>query len=129
MKHTVGDKIDTQHQMLNSQLPGVLRAVADGLQAGAADRIERLARSLELHLTLEEEHYFPELQAAQPGLADEIDRLVKEHAEFRRNMREAIAKVREGDAGGASNILKGFAATFRQHEEREHILDENAEPG
>ena len=128
MKHTVKDKVDTQHQLLNTQLSGALRAVDGDLQAGAADRVERLARSLELHLTLEEEHYFPELRAAQPGLADEIDRLVKEHAEFRRNMREAIAKAREGDAGGASTVLKDFAAAFHQHEERDHILNETEEP-
>jgi iron-sulfur cluster repair protein YtfE (RIC family) len=129
MKRTVGDKIDTQHQLLNAQLSGALRAVDGGLGAGAADRVERLARSLELHLTLEEQHYFPERRDEQPDLADEIDRLVKEHAEFRRYLSEAVAKTRGGDADGASKILKGFAAAFHQHEEREHILDENSEPG
>ena len=129
MKHTVKDKVDTQHQLLNTQLSGALRALDGDLQAGAADRVERLARSLELHLTLEEEHYFPERRAAQPDLADEIDRLVKEHTEFRSNLSKAVAKVREGDAGGASKILKAFAAAFYRHEEREHILDENSESG
>jgi hypothetical protein len=129
MEHTVEDKIETQHQLLNSQLWGALRAAEGGLAVEAADRVNRLARTLELHLTLEEKHYFPERRAAQPDLADEIDRLIKEHGEFRRSLSEAVEKVSEGDVSGVSEILEGFAATFHQHERREHDLTANSELG
>jgi CRISPR/Cas system CSM-associated protein Csm2 small subunit len=129
MERTVEDKIETQHQLLNAQLSGALRAAEEGLAVDAVDRVNRLARTLELHLTLEEKHYFPERRAAQPDLADEIDRLIEEHGEFRRFLSEAIAKVSEGDASGASEILKDFAEIFHQHERREHDLSANPEFG
>jgi len=129
MERTLEDKIETQHQLLNAQLSGALRAAEEGLAVDAVDRVNRLARTLELHLTLEEKHYFPERRAAQPDLADEIDRLIEEHGEFRRFLSEAIVKVSEGDASGASEILIGFAAIFHQHERREHDLNANPEFG
>ena len=66
MEHSTADKVQTQHQLLKSQLAGAQRAIQGGDGAEAVGRVERLARSLEFHLRLEEEHYFPQLRATRP---------------------------------------------------------------
>jgi iron-sulfur cluster repair protein YtfE (RIC family) len=117
MERTTANKVKTQHQLLESQLAAALRAFDGGV--APASRVERLARSLELHLTLEEEHYFPERRASQPDLADTIDELLVEHAELRRSLAEAVEQLAGGDQHAASQALNHYAAIFHRHEKRE----------
>lgn len=125
MERSTRDKVQTQHELLKSQLSGALRAVADGLGAEAVDRVERLTRSLELHLTLEEERYFPQARAARPQFADDLDELLLEHTELRNFLREATELLSQGDAAGGGAALDQYAAIFRSHEKREYDLLEN----
>jgi hemerythrin-like domain-containing protein len=124
------DKVQTQHQLLKSQLSGALRAAEDEQGPEAAGRVERLARSLELHLRLEEEHYFPQARAAQPLLGDGIDELVLEHTELRRILREAVELLSRGDMKAGSAALGRYETIFRDHEQREFDLleDRSANP-
>ena len=125
MERTITHKVATQHQLLKSQLASALRAIER--EGNPADLIERLARSLELHLTLEEEHYFPRKRADQPLLGAEIDRLVVEHADLRRHLRESAERLSEGDSRGANAALTQFQTTFDRHERHEHDLLEGSE--
>ena len=122
MARSVADKVQTQHQLLKSQLSGALRALEGGQGADMADRVEHLARSLELHLTLEEEHYFPQARAAQPQLADALDELLLEHTELRSSLREAGELLAQGDVKAGGAMLKRYATMFRGHERREYDL-------
>jgi hypothetical protein len=119
------DKVQTQHQLLKSQLSGALRAAEGEQGPEATDRGERLARSLELHLRLEEEHYFPQARAARPQLADGIDELVLEHTELRRTLREAVDLLSRGDLTGGRAALGHYEVIFRDHEKREFDLLED----
>ena len=121
MERTTAAKVKTQHELLESQLAAALRAIDGGVVAPAS-RVERLARSLELHLTLEEEHYFPERRASQPNLAAAIDELLVEHAELRRSLAEAVEQLAGGDQHAASQALNHYATLFHRHEKRERDL-------
>jgi iron-sulfur cluster repair protein YtfE (RIC family) len=125
MERSTADKVQTQHQLLESQLSGARRAIEDGDCTEATNRVERLARSLELHLTLEEEHYFPQLRANRPELAQDFDELLVEHTELRDSLRQAVALLSHKDLPGGKAALNRYKAIFRGHEKREYDLLEN----
>lgn len=124
-ERSTADKVQTQHQLLKAQLSGALRAAAGEQGPEAADRVERLARSLELHLRLEEEHYFPQTRAARPELADGIDELRLEHRELRCILREAVDLFSRGDMTAGSTALSRYETIFHDHEKREFDLLED----
>ncbi|MEO1934760.1 MAG: hemerythrin domain-containing protein [Myxococcales bacterium] len=110
MERSVANKVATQHKLLKSQTSAAHSAIEGGQSSEAARRVERLARTLELHLTLEEEHYFPQMRTTQPHLADELDRLLVEHVELRDVLRKVIDLLSGDDLSGGGAPVRAEGA-------------------
>lgn len=116
---TVAEKVDSQHLLLDSLLRSVTRAYEESDADECEANLARLKRSLELHLSLEEKHYFPQNERDQPHLRDGIASLVAEHHALRR----ALSDVAASDSLAAGRTaFAAFVAFFHRHEKTELAL-------
>lgn len=112
-------KVATQHHLIESLLRGLRAAVDDRDAERARARRTSVARALDAHFVLEEEHYFPSLREVRPELGSELASLVEEHAAMRGLAETLAAQVEAGDWAPATETAASLERTFHRHEKTE----------
>lgn len=117
-----GDKVSTQHRILDTLLRSARKAAGAGDAAAATRKLAGLGRALDAHFVLEEEHYFPTIRRARPDLAEALDTLTEEHVDMRRSLGEIAERLEARAFEDATRTLADLDAALRGHEKTEEEL-------
>ena len=115
-------RVSSQHRQLEDFFEMLSSALARDSLEGARIAFQRFRDALDAHLTLEDTVFFPALNGLSPGHADELSRLVEEHALFREELETLHDCIARGRKQRFSEDVHALAERVWQHEQLEEEL-------
>lgn len=114
-------RVAAQHDAIDAFEREVLAAFETGEARAVDASLRSLERALVAHFAIEEDVHFPALHGSDPGLAGDLQELVREHVSFR----ASLAGLIQDGAPRSADRLASFARlteALRKHEDREEAL-------
>ncbi len=86
------------------------------------ESFEAFRDALEVHLTAEENLYFPTIWCLRPEHETPLRNLIQTHSRFRELLSEIATQLKNGSSQKAAGILERLAENFENHEGLEEKL-------
>ncbi len=115
-------RLPAQHDFLDALVATTGRALERMPPGEAHEAMRGFRGALEAHFQLEEEVHFPALHGLQPGLAAELEALVREHHALRDRLLVLEGRIGREPGTAVAPDFAALAETLREHESREERL-------
>lgn len=114
-------RVAAQHDAIDAFEREVRAAFESGAPRAIDASLRSLERALLAHFAIEEDVHFPALHGSDPGLAADLQELIREHVSFRASL---AGLIQDGGARSAERLAAFARLTeaLRKHEDREEAL-------
>ena len=108
-----------EHADLNQLVDTLVGMIAGGRVGGAEAVFEDLAETMETHLRVEEETYFPVVEKYSPRHSDILQEARLAHRELRVDLQAIREQLSRGQLGAATTALGALLDHLRAHQQME----------
>ena len=111
-----------EHSELDSRVEELVATIADQNVSGARAALEELSLAMEAHLSVEEDVYFPLVEALSHAHGSSLRQARLAHIEVRANLDVIRERLSQAELAAARGVLRTLLDRFRTHEQLEAQL-------
>ncbi len=119
---TEARRIRSQHRQLTEMRELAVTALQELSVGRGCVAFARFSEALLAHFDLEERVYFPAARGLRPELEDELQVLVDDHADLRRDADRVLAHFENGNGFASALTIDVLLTRLVDHERREEQL-------
>jgi len=112
-------RVEEQHRHLGELRSAIERTLERGSLARVQEETSRFAGVLEAHFELEEQAYYPSVEAVDERAKGRLDHLLGEHRRFRDQLEQLHDLLERSDLDAFRGRFEDFVTALGEHETRE----------